>query len=140
MTLATPKLVRTLALEGTDGYTEATSNKVMVAKTECVISCPTDEILESAIQALRESDEHLRNRPEELKLWEWSDTWVEKDADSTEPGGKVILTVGWYNVEFFEKKKDIYTNPAHLEKYLQIGVFPGSMTVKHWRLDGQGRA
>lgn len=140
MTLAAPKFVRTMVLDATDGYDEVTATKVMVAKTECRIPCPTDEILETAIQALRESDEHLRNRPEELKLWNWLDTWVEKPANSAQPGGTVILSVGWFNIDFFEKKKDVYTNPAHLAKYLQIGVLPGSMTVKHWRLDGEGKA
>ncbi len=138
MDMRVPDVVRKVVLYG-DADPSLRINKPTVAHSECRIVCDDDEIIDRCVEQLRLSDEHLRNRPEELMLWDWSMTYVDRIVGSNEPGGVVVLGVNWYDMDFFDIKKDVYTNSAHLAKYLGIGLKPGAITVKHWRFAGEGK-
>lgn len=73
-------------------------------------------------------------------LWNWTETYVEKALGDVNPGGTVILGVAWYDKQFFDSRKDAHTNPAHLLKYLDIGIPLGQIKVTHWLFAGEGRA
>jgi len=58
------------------------------------------------IAALRDSDERLRSRAEELMLWDWECTYFEPDPDNEAGGGTVLLGVAWYDTEFYEDRRE----------------------------------
>jgi hypothetical protein len=124
-------VTRELALLGdTDPELKALINKPLIAKSECKFTCPSETVLQNCVKQLRISDEHLRSRPEELMLWSWNATYIERVLG--EEGGTVILGVNWYDLDFFNKKRDSYVNPSHLEKYLNIGFSLENLSVSHW--------
>ncbi|MCP4966414.1 MAG: hypothetical protein GY926_14420 [bacterium] len=97
-----------------------------------------DATLERCVEALRHSDERLRNRPQERMLWDWQLTTIDTELNSDAPGGTISLGAAWYDEEFFDEKKDAYTDPLHLAAYLDIGLESGSISVTHWRYEGGG--
>lgn len=133
-----PDVILKVVLAGEDTDPQRRGSKKVVARSECRFVCDDDETIERCIEQLRLSDEHLRNRPEEMMLWDWIATRLEKQAYSDQPGGVVVLGVAWYDLEFFNAKKDAYTNPSHLAKYLGIGLKEGSIQVNHWKHEGGG--
>jgi len=124
-------LIRKRVLLGEDDDTSRRGNKNIIARSECRFYCSNNDILSRCIDAIRDSDEHLRNRPEERMLWDWQSTWVEYEQGVKE-GGYVVLGVAWYNNIFFETKKSAYLNTEHLEKYFQIGLDSNNINVEHW--------
>jgi hypothetical protein len=139
--LAVPApVIRTVVLTGEDLDPDRRGTKKIVARSECRFRCDDDETLNRCIEQLRASDEHLRSRPAEMMLWDWQHTTMEKSAFGDQPGGVIVLGVAWYDLEFFTDRKDAYTNPSHLAKYLDIGLAPGAIEVSHWRAEGGGTA
>ncbi|MBX9569403.1 MAG: hypothetical protein K2X77_10940 [Candidatus Obscuribacterales bacterium] len=128
-------ITRELVLYGTDGQ-QPSKTKVLKVRSECRFDCPDQKTLEHCVDQIRISDEHLRNRPEELVLWGWNCTFVERTGEEKNGGGVVILGVNWYDEKFFEEHLDSYMNPSHLAKYLEIGIPKGGITVEHWKLIG----
>lgn len=133
-----PDVILKVVLSGEDTDPQRRGSKTVVARSECRFSFDDDAALERCIEQLRLSDEHLRNRPQELMLWDWGATKLERLAYSDAPGGVVVLGVAWYDLDFFNAHKDAYTNPSHLAKYLEIGIKPGSVQVSHWKYEGGG--
>jgi hypothetical protein len=129
-----PDLVtRQLVLLGdTDPELKVFSRKPLVSRSICRFVCDDDLILAECVEQIRISDEHLRSRPEELMLWGWNATFVEKIPGQI--GGVVILGVNWYDETFFNERRNSYVNPSHLQKYLQIGFSLENLTVEHWKV------
>lgn len=48
-----------------------------IARTTCEITFSSEENLLRCVRALKESDEVLQKRPDEMKLWEWNKTYRE---------------------------------------------------------------
>jgi hypothetical protein len=130
-------ITRLRVLVGEDGDPSRRGARRVVAKSECSFVCTDFGSLSRCVEQLRLSDEHLRNRPEEMMLWEWQNTYVD-DINEQTGGGTVVLGVAWYNEDFFIDHKDAYTNPLHLSKYIAIGIPVGCITVTHWKCVGEG--
>jgi len=136
--LSSEVVTRTLVLQGEDRDPARRGNKKIVARSKCRFTCPDSETLERCVEHIKASDEHLRNRPEEMMLWDWASTYVERTGNEANGGGVVILGVAWYDEAFFEANRDAYLNLSHLSKYLTIGLTNGTISVTHWKFVGSG--
>lgn len=88
-------VTRVRVLVGSDADPVRLAGKVPIAKSDCSYYCPDAVTAERCIQALRESDERLRARPEEQMLWDWECTYFEAELGNPDGGGTVILGVAW---------------------------------------------
>lgn len=125
---------RVRVLVGEDGDADRRNGKVAIARSECTYYCPDAATVDRVIAALRDSDERLRSRPEELMLWDWQNTWFEADALATNPngGGTIILGVAWYDAAFFAERRAAWVGAMHRRIYAQLGVPMEDITVTHW--------
>ena len=87
--------IRVLTGEDDDGTRRGT--KTVIARSESRYYCPDAATVARCIEALRDSDERLRSRPEELMLWDWESTYLEPELDNPAGGGTVLLGVAWYD-------------------------------------------
>lgn len=126
-------LTRIQVLTGEDGDPMRRGSKSVIARSECTYYCPDQATAERCIASLRESDERLRNRPDELMLWDWMNTWFEPEPDNPNGGGTVLLGVAWYSEEFFQDRKDAWFGSMHKHVYKQIGIPLEDISVTHWR-------
>ncbi|MEU0257573.1 hypothetical protein ABZ299_35105 [Streptomyces sp. NPDC006184] len=86
------------------------------------------------IQALKESDERLRSRPEELMLWDWQATCFEAEEGNENGGGTVLLGVAWYDRAFFDDRRDAWFGVMHQRIYKDLGIPMDDLTVEHWAM------
>lgn len=128
-------VTRIRVLVGEDDDATRRGDKQLVAWSDCRYYCPDGATVQRCIEALRESDERLRARPEELMLWDWQSTFFEADPDSAAGGGTVILGVAWYDDEFYTDRRGAWFGAMHKRAYAGIGVPLENVTVTHWRRD-----
>lgn len=128
-------VTRVRVLVGEDEDITRRGTKTLIAWSDCRYYCPDATTVRRCIQALRESDERLRARPEELMLWDWQCTFFQADPDNTHGGGTVLLGVAWYDEEFYTERRDAWFGAMHKRAYARIGVPLDNITVTHWRLD-----
>lgn len=126
---------RVRVLVGEDADTARRGDKAVIARSDCRYYCPDAVTVERCIEALRDSDERLRNRPDELMLWDWESTFFEADPDNQAGGGTILLGVAWYDAEFYEDRREAWLGAMHKRAYAGIGVSLDDITVTHWRLD-----
>ena len=109
-------------------------DKTVVAFSACTYYCPDWATLERCFLAIRESDERLRARPDDMMLWDWDNTWMRLDnpAEPTEGGGTIYLGVAWYNPEFFDDRSGAWFGVMHKRIYQQIGVPLEEVRVEHF--------
>jgi hypothetical protein len=128
-------VTRIRVLVGEDDDAERRAGKQPIARSDCSYYCPEAATVARCVEALRESDERLRARPEELMLWDWQSTYLELDPDSPAGGGTVLLGVAWYDEEFYTDRREAWFGAMHRRVYAAIGVPLDNITVTHWRLD-----
>jgi hypothetical protein len=123
---------RIRVLTGEDADADRRGDKHVLARSECTYYCPDEATARRCIEALRESDERLRSRPDELMLWDWECTYFEAESDNPNGGGTVILGVAWYDQEFFDERRDAWFGRMHQEIYKRLGIPLENITVDHW--------
>jgi hypothetical protein len=128
-------VTRVRVLVGEDEDITRRGSKKLIAWSDCRFYCPDAATVRRCIQALRESDERLRARPEELMLWDWQCTFFQADLASPAGGGTVLLGVAWYDGQFYTERRDAWFGVMHQRAYARIGVALDDITVTHWRLD-----
>lgn len=128
-------VTRVRVLVGEDEDITRRGDKKLVAWSDCRYYCPDAATARRCIEALRESDERLRARPEELMLWDWQSTFFQADHASPAGGGTVLLGVAWYDQDFYAERRDAWLGIMHRRAYARIGVPLDNITVIHWRLD-----
>lgn len=128
-------VTRVRVLIGEDEDVTRRGSKKLIAWSDCRYYCPDAATARRCIQALRESDERLRARPEELMLWDWQSTFFQADPASPAGGGTVLLGVAWYDEEFYTERREAWSGAMHKRAYTRIGVALDNITVTHWRLD-----
>jgi|GEM_PF-1040896 len=128
-------VTRIRVLTGEDDDITRRGDKTLIAWSDCRYYCPDAGTVRRCIQALRESDERLRARPEELMFWDWQSTFFQPDLANPEGGGTVLLGVAWYDEEFYTERRDAWFGVMHKRAYARIGVALDDITVTHWRLD-----
>jgi hypothetical protein len=108
---------RVLVLPGDD------VGKSPIARTDVSITFDTEEKVLTCIQALRESDEQMKLRPKERVLYCWYNVYRE--------GMTISFSVHWFDMEFFERRKEAYTSPQHASIFERFGVGPTELKVEH---------
>ncbi len=78
-------------LTGEDAAAARRADRAPSGKSDCICCCPDAATAGRCVEALRASDECLRNRPEELMLWDWQRTYREPEPGSPNGGGTVLL-------------------------------------------------
>lgn len=131
-TTDTGLVTRVRVLIGEDVDDARRNGKTIIARSECAYYCPDKATADRVIAALRESDERLRTRPEELMLWDWQSTWFEGEQANANGGGTVILGVAWYDPEFFAERRDAWLGRMHTRIYADLGVPMDDIRVEHW--------
>ncbi|MFF3097618.1 hypothetical protein [Streptomyces cyaneofuscatus] len=124
-------VTRVRVLNGEDTDATRRGDKKAVARSECTY-CPDETTARRCIDALEESDRRLRERPEELMLWDWQATYFEAEQDNPLGGGSVILGVAWYDQEFFDDRRDAWFGRMHQRIYQQLGIPLENIDVSHW--------
>ncbi|MGW2116332.1 hypothetical protein [Streptomyces zhihengii] len=127
-----PARVRVLNGEDTDAARRG--DKKLVVRSKCTYYCPDEATARRCIEALEESDRRLRERPDELMLWDWQATYFEAEQDNANGGGTVILGVAWYDEEFFTDRRDAWFGVMHQRIYKDLGIPLENIEVSHWRL------
>ncbi|WP_369042256.1 hypothetical protein [Streptomyces sp. Midd1] len=123
--------VRYAVMTGEDTEPGRRGNKQLVAQSTVSMDCPDQATYERTMTALRASDEQLRSRPEDEKLYDWQTVFFAPHA--TEAGaGTLHFGVAWYDRPFFEEKGAAYTNGMHSTMFGRLGVPADSVQVKHW--------
>jgi hypothetical protein len=95
----------------------------LVARTSVEIVFEDEAKLLKCVEALRESDEELAKRPDALKMWDWAKTF--------RVGMTIQFGVNWYDIEFFNQRKDAFKNPKHVAIYEKFGATPAQFKVNH---------
>ncbi|MGW2067318.1 hypothetical protein ACWCPK_02655 [Streptomyces sp. NPDC001953] len=125
---------RVRVLTGEDNDAERRAGKKPLFRSECTYYCPDAATARRCIEALAESDKRLRERPEELMLWDWQSTYFEAEQDNPNGGGTVILGVAWYDGAFFEDRKEAWFGAMHQRIYQSLGIPLDDIDVSHWQL------
>jgi hypothetical protein len=97
-------------------------NKTLVAETKVEIKLKDEESLNICLKELEESDRRIR----ELSgggSYDWQKVLV-KDL-------VVRFGVAWYNLEFFEQKKEVWSDPNHASVFKKFGAGIKDFTVSH---------
>jgi hypothetical protein len=115
------KRERVMLLAGTESPTARQKSPYAVSKVK--ISFTDEAELRTCVRLLRWSDERLRARPEQLLRWEWERTFRE--------GMDIYFGVNWYEREFFERRKDAFTEPQHASYYAYFGATPDRFKIDH---------
>ncbi|MFG2526000.1 hypothetical protein [Streptomyces sp. NPDC048527] len=123
---------RVRVLNGEDTDTARRGDKKPLARSECTYYCPDEATARRCISALEDSDKRLRERPEELMLWDWQATYFEAEQGNPNGGGTVILGVAWYDMAFFDERRDAWFGRMHQEIYKRLGIPLDDITVGHW--------
>ncbi|MEW2161153.1 hypothetical protein AB0950_39035 [Streptomyces sp. NPDC007189] len=126
-------VTRIRVLSGSDA--ERREDEKPIAFSDCRYYCPDEATVRKVVEALRESDERLRSRPEELMLWEWEATFFEAEQGNPNGGGTILLGVAWYDEDFYNERKGAWFGTMHRRIYQQLGVPMENITVTHWRAD-----
>jgi hypothetical protein len=128
-------VTRVRVLIGEDEDVVRRGDKKLVAWSQCTYYCPDAATVERCVEAIRESDERLRSRPEEMMLWDWQSTYLQLDPDNKAGGGTIILGVAWYDSHFYTERRGAGFGYMHRRMYAHIGVPLDNIEVTHWRLD-----
>lgn len=118
-----PKTERILLLDPKEDRWKRDPSHKLIARTYCEVVFDNEDDLQKCVAALRESDERLKQRPDEWLLWDWQATYRE--------GMKIILGVNWYDLDFFRARKDAYKNPAHIQYLSRFGATPERLQIRH---------
>lgn len=102
-------------------------DKKMIAISRCSIAFDNEEDLQKCIKALEASDIALRNRPEEMMLWDWNIT--------TRSGMVITFGVSWYDRVFYGSRKDAFQDMRHIQQYEKFGASLSDFEVTHFVLD-----
>lgn len=128
-------VIRIRVVAGEGGDAERRVDRTLVARSECTYRCPTAEVAAACIEALRESGERLRQRPEELSLWSWASTYFKPETGGSARRGDLILGVAWYDEDFYRERRGIWLSRLRRKIYEQLNIPETDITVRHWRPD-----
>jgi hypothetical protein len=113
---------RTQILIGTEN--PARLGEIPEAHTRVRIAFDSEDALRECVRLLRVSDERLRAQPEQLVMWSWDRSFRE--------GMTISFGVNWYDRDFFERRKNAFTEPKHAAHYRSFGATPEDFDVKHF--------
>lgn len=103
------------------GEESSRGNKVVVATSDVEIKLASKEDVQKCIKILEESDRRLKliaSNP-----WNWAPAMYK---DNT-----VKFGVAWYDMDFFNQRKDAWSGKEHTSYYLQFSSKPEDFKVKH---------
>jgi hypothetical protein len=115
-------------LPGEEGGRRQASGKVLRACSKVEITLANKEDLESCIRHLEESDRRFAANT--ANPWDWQ---IVKIRDL-----QVRFGVAWYDLEFFNSKKEAYSDPKHIALYAKFGAKLENFKVEHFIVDDGG--
>ena len=115
---------RILVLEGEEYGRRG--NSIPIAITKCEITFNDEDNLQRCIQAMRESDEKLKQISPNYRYYDWQSLFRQ--------GMTLIFGVAWYNKEYFESHKDVYKNEGHMKVFEKFGTKYTDFKIKHYPL------
>lgn len=95
----------------------------LVARTMCELDFDNEKDLQKCVEALRQSDIRLKQRPDEWLLWEWESTYRR--------GMTIIFSVAWYDLDFFRARNEAYKNSNHAHYLKKFGATAESLRIKN---------
>ncbi|MBG0569159.1 hypothetical protein [Actinoplanes aureus] len=128
------ELARIRVLLGESDDAARRGDKTVIAFSDCRYECPDFATMARCVDAIKESDDKLRARPEDLMLWDWDTTYVQfrKPQDPQAGGGTVFLGVAWYEQEFFTEGGQAGFSRMHKKIYELIGIAPEAISIQHF--------
>ncbi|KAJ5819488.1 hypothetical protein N7474_005079 [Penicillium riverlandense] len=97
--------------------------QIPYARTKAWITFDKEEALRECVRLLRWSDERLRSLVAEGPKWAWEKTFRE--------GMTISFGVNWYDRNFFEQRRDAFTEPKHAAYYRRFGADPEDFHITH---------
>lgn len=93
------------------------------AHTHVWMTFDSEDDIIRCVRMLQWSDERMRARTDPRILWGWEMSFRE--------GNQVYFSVVWYTKEFFEERKDSYSDKAHSSYFSLFGMTPKDLKIKH---------
>ncbi|WP_329147212.1 hypothetical protein OIU91_16685 [Streptomyces sp. NBC_01456] len=126
-------VVRYRVMTGEDTDPARRGAKQLVAQSTCSMHCPDQSVFERTIEALRQSDEQLRARPENEKFYDWQSVYFDPEIGAENGAGTLVFGVAWYDEAFFAEKGSAYMSRMHTHMFSNLGVPADTVKVEHWR-------
>ena len=129
-----PAATRIRVLLGESDDPARRGDKQVVAFSDCRYRCEDFATTERVVESIKESDDKLRARPDDLMLWDWDTTFVQFDRpqDPESGGATVFLGVAWYDPEFFTERGGAGFSHMHKKIYQRIGIAESAITIQHF--------
>lgn len=120
----TPKVV---ALGGST--LERIRGREVVAESKVTIRVPDSEALENCLHQLEVSDRRLAEMGPKTGGYDWQFVMSESFDDGS---AAVHFGVAWYDMDFFQEKKEIFKDVKHSRMLGAMGVSAAEISVDHW--------
>lgn len=93
------------------------------AYTHVTMTFDNEDDLIRCLRLLQWSDERMRARTEPSILWAWQMSYRK--------GMTVEFSVAWFGKEFFEERKDQFTDESHASYYKKFGLTVEDIKTRH---------
>lgn len=101
-----------------------------VAESKVTLKLCDKQSMQICLEKLEESDRRLAAGPKTGgNGYDWQFVLAEECSDGT---SRVHFGVTWFDRDFFDKKKDVFTNDQHAGIFSQFGVSLEDVEVDHW--------
>lgn len=108
-----------------DGRRERTG-KTLVARTLVTIELDNMDDLKRCVVELEESDRRIRELGDGND-WDWQKVKTNERM--------IKFGVAWYDREFFEQRKEAWSDPTHARMYERFNASPDNFHVEHELVD-----
>jgi hypothetical protein len=123
--------IRYRVLPGENDDSARRGDKTLVAVSECALTCQSQAVVERTVEALRASDEKLRNRAAAETFYDWQSTYVEVDPAHPDTM-RVLFGVAWYDRTYFDRESEAFGNDMHQNMFDRLGITAEDVEVTHW--------
>tara|TARA_R110000787_G_scaffold90508_1_gene191009 strand:- start:339 stop:815 length:477 start_codon:yes stop_codon:yes gene_type:complete len=93
------------------------------AETHVSMSFKDEADIIRCVRLLQWSDERMRARENPYMLWAWREAF--------RLGEQVEFSVVWYTKEFFEERKDSFSDDAHVGYLSRFNMTPSELKIRH---------
>jgi hypothetical protein len=95
----------------------------LAAVSKCSVLLRSPDFVEPCEKALIQFEKILRERPDREIKYEWANVYRR--------GLKVTFEVNWYDVQFFEDRKNAYRVGPHAFAFQRFGAVADDFTLRH---------
>lgn len=87
------------------------------------VTLPSEKLVEPCVAAIQQFLEILDRRPDDATRYEWANIRLE--------GLELSLDVHWYDLDFYERRKNAFRFGPHPLAFQRFGVTPDDFRVRH---------